>query len=405
MRQALRSVLVICLVEMIGVALIISPAQALLSSTGWARVVSSAAIAGYSTSHRAPVISQVAGAAAAAGAQSMAVRIVATTAFGFVGGLAGLALWHYYYNQQDLAALKQAAAPSATVPGYTGTILSSGHCSSAPGGFPCGGGALEGSAYVIIPNAPPEEQNICVTPGQLFQLGWSAKIQLYGVIGCVSYDYDSVAAPNLTGGGTATQTDIQNYLTNQSAGSPLSVESHTYPLGQGATVPAADSTVSVGVGPSEVPTTVVPSGSVTSQDAVINPNAPAPQNTTQSTTQNQESTTTTTTSTNPDGSTTTQEDTETMVACTSGAHDERTMGTILQAHMNQWAASGLVGALNQLKNLTWPSTSPTYTLPSVLFGTFTFDFHQWNGVLVALRSLIMAMASFVAYRIVFVGKA
>ena len=49
------------------------------------------------------------------------------------------------------------------------------------------------------------------------------------------------------------------------------------------------------------------------------------------------------------------------------------------------------------------NSSPTYTLNSVLLGTFSFDFTAWNGILLALRSLIIAGASFAAYRIVFVG--
>ena len=68
-----------------------------------------------------------------------------------------------------------------------------------------------------------------------------------------------------------------------------------------------------------------------------------------------------------------------------------------------WQGSGLLSALTLLKTLSWPTTIPTYTLTSSLFGTFTLDFSAWSGMLTALRSLIIAIASFVAYRIVFVG--
>ncbi len=78
-------------------------------------------------------------------------------------------------------------------------------------------------------------------------------------------------------------------------------------------------------------------------------------------------------------------------------------GSILQTHIETWRGSGLAGALSTLQLLTWPSTSPTYTLNSGLLGTFSFDFTAWNGILVALRSLIIAGASFAAYRIIFVG--
>ena len=73
--------------------------------------------------------------------------------------------------------------------------------------------------------------------------------------------------------------------------------------------------------------------------------------------------------------------------------------------MNQWQGSGLLSALNLLKTLSWPSAIPTYSLSSSLFGSFTLDFSAWAGMLTALRSLIIALSAFVAYRIVFVGNA
>ena len=48
---------------------------------------------------------------------------------------------------------------------------------------------------------------------------------------------------------------------------------------------------------------------------------------------------------------------------------------------------------------------PVSNLSSNLFGTFTLDFSAWSGLLTALRSLIIALAAFVAYRIIFVGNA
>ncbi|MEO5955990.1 MAG: virulence factor TspB C-terminal domain-related protein [Nitrospiraceae bacterium] len=72
--------------------------------------------------------------------------------------------------------------------------------------------------------------------------------------------------------------------------------------------------------------------------------------------------------------------------------------------MNLWQGSGLLSALNVLKTLTWPTTPPVYTLTSSTWGTYTIDFGPWAGMLTAIRSLIIAMASFVAYRIVFVGS-
>jgi hypothetical protein len=38
-----------------------------------------------------------------------------------------------------------------------------------------------------------------------------------------------------------------------------------------------------------------------------------------------------------------------------------------------------------------------------MWGTHTLDFSGWTGILVALRSLMIAIAGFVAYKIIFVG--
>lgn len=77
---------------------------------------------------------------------------------------------------------------------------------------------------------------------------------------------------------------------------------------------------------------------------------------------------------------------------------------MLQDHINVWQGSGLLSALNVLKTLTWPTTPPAYTLTSPTWGTHTIDFAPWAGMLTALRTIIIALASFVAYRIVFVGS-
>ena len=76
---------------------------------------------------------------------------------------------------------------------------------------------------------------------------------------------------------------------------------------------------------------------------------------------------------------------------------------LLQNHMDLWKGSGLLSALTLLKTLTWPTAIPTYSLQSNLLGNFTLDFSAWSGMLTAIRSIIIAIAGFVAYRIVFVG--
>jgi hypothetical protein len=173
-------------------------------------------------------------------------------------------------------------------------------------------------------------------------------------------------------------------------------------VGAGVSPTPASSVATVPVNATDVGTAVVPASSVSPSDTVVNPSAPAPAGP-QTTTESQSETTTTTTTTNPDGSVTKVEESEAVSTCTGGEHDARSFGSILQTHIETWKGSGLAGALSTLQLLTWPSASPTYTLNSGLLGTFSFDFTAWNGILIALRSLIIAGASFAAYRIIFVG--
>jgi hypothetical protein len=86
-----------------------------------------------------------------------------------------------------------------------------------------------------------------------------------------------------------------------------------------------------------------------------------------------------------------------------GSHESRTFGTVLQAHQTIWETSGLLGTLNLLKSLTWPSTLPVIALPSAFFGSQQVDFNQWAWFFTVLRTLVIATASIAAYRIIFVG--
>ncbi|HNI21125.1 MAG TPA: hypothetical protein PLS35_20590, partial [Nitrospira sp.] len=96
-------------------------------------------------------------------------------------------------------------------------------------------------------------------------------------------------------------------------------------------------------------------------------------------------------------------ETQATASCTVGSHESRTFGTVLQAHQTIWASSGLLGTLNLLKSLTWPSTLPVIALPSAFFGSQQVDFNQWAWFFTVLRTLVIATASIAAYRIIFVG--
>ena len=142
---------------------------------------------------------------------------------------------------------------------------------------------------------------------------------------------------------------------------------------------------------------------VPAADIVVVDTVPPPASTPQQNTQQQTTTTTTTTTQNPDGSTTQHEETQATTSCAAGSHQSQTFGTVLQAHQTLWATSGLLGTLNLLKSLTWPSTLPVIALPSAFFGSQQVDFNQWAWFFTVLRTLVIATASIAAYRIIFAG--
>ncbi len=342
--------------------------------------------------------------AASAGGSSLAIRLVAGLGWAGLGVAAGLLLYQAYYSSQDLAAVKAGATPAGTwtVPGWDTSGTTNIAVAACPGGAGCTGAfdqimthtKTNGSATLNCPNTWTTMGAVTAGPTTTtITCGHSAG------------NPASLATP--VPGPVPTAQQINDWLATLPANDPLSIPSHTAVAGVGAQPQSADQVVNQPVDATSVTTQVVPATQVGVADVVVNPNAPPPAGPlpVQNGTQNTTTTTTTTTTTNPNGSTTTtttQTDTA-PVQCNAGNHEQRTFGGILQDHMDLWKGSGLLSALNLLKTLTWPTTIPTYSLQSNLLGTFTLDFSAWSGMLTALRSIIIAIAGFVAYRIVFVG--
>ena len=390
MRKTLARGFYLLLTELIAVYLIAFPAYAFQvssSSTGYVRVATQSAQLAYVAANRAALISTVASAAAVASPASVAVRLVTgPVGWAALGVSVALTLAQMYYSSADLQAVKTAASPVNTsvrtytyqgqtysVSGWTSTTAIP-QCTSGIGYF------FPGTHLA----SPPPSPGMLSTP--------------YGGWWCFpAGDQAAVSSPS--------QQNITDYLTALPASDPKAPENHTSPLGQGVSPTPADNITTNPVTPSQLAPTVKPAGQVAPTDAVIDPNAPAPAGAQPPVPSSQTTTTTTTTTTNPDGSTTTQEEDSATVACSTGHHDQRTFGSVLQEHMTRWQGTGLLSTLNLLKTLTWPTAIPTYSLQSNLLGTFTLDFSAWSGLLTALRSLIIALSAFVAYRIIFVGQA
>jgi len=418
MRAKLSLCLYLLLVDVVGFYLVVFPAYAFQvssSTTGYVRVASQAAVSTMLTAQRAATVASLATGISASTAGSVAVRLVASSVgWPVLGIVAGMTLAMYVYDQSKVAAIKAAAASPGpvTVPTYTGVLTGGGTC---PGPAVC---ALWTNPvqYVTAAHAPGAPGN-CIQGfgGPVAWLngqGYSQWQWHVGIGACVAFRIAGAPNAAVFGPSTpATTSQLQTYIGGLPANDPNSLESNTTLVGAQSQPIPSDSTSSLPVPDTGLATTVVPATSVQPTDLVVNPNANPPTGTVTTKTETQPTTgtktTTSTTTTNPDGSVTTTS-TETgqdtaPVSCAAGNHEPRTFGSILQEHMDRWKGSGLLSALTLLKTLTWPTAIPSYSLQSNLLGTFTLDFSAWSGMLTAIRSIIIAIAGFVAYKIVFVG--
>lgn len=389
--------------------LLTSPAHALMSSTGYVRVASQSAMNALSVAQRSLTLSAVGSAIASNSAGSVAVRLVASAAgWPALGVAAGLILAQLTYDRLQVQQIASAAAPpTITITNYPVPLNMTGGVCGGTNAHVCANSSSS-RFYIQVPGAFPSGG--CVGPvGASVPAGWAGWMNVNangsGMLlpGCYAFRPDTATTtiPSITTMPPTSQ-QVQDYLNTVPANDPLSIASNSQPVGVGQTAPEADTQTTVAVEPAALPTTVVPATNVGPTDTVVNPNEPAPAQTTQAT---QESQTTTTTTTNPDGSTTRTETDTASVSCDVAGHDQRTFGGILQTHMAMWMGSGIAAQLTVLKTLTWPSALPTLSLASSLFGTLTVDFNTWATQFAVLRSLIIAAAGFVAYRIIFVGGA
>ena len=412
MWKALKLLWYLAAVEVFALYLVVFPVYAFQvssSTTGWVRSVNAAGASSMFAANRAANISTIASAAASAAGTSLAIRMVTGLGWVGLGVSAGLLLYDLYYSSSELAAVKAAATvpahkgvPGVTLPAHAQVVQP---C-AAP--FTCGGF----DAILNIPGPGPAGSSGCVISVPMMPVGWwvwGTNPQADG--GCVIGHLTGQAnAPVNVPATTGTASEIATTLQSMPAANPLSLESNTTPQGVSGSTAPADQVVTQSIPSTSVTSQVVPATSVGPTDVVVNKDATAPAGTAPTVTATQtttgtSTTTTTTTNGNTTTATTTTTDTDTapVSSCSVGNHEPRSFGGILQTHLDTWKGSGLLSALNLLGTLVWPTTSPTYTLTSSFLGTFTFDFTAWAGMFLAIRSIIIAIAGFVAYKIIFVG--
>ncbi len=395
-RQVLRASVALFTAEAFLLLSVSSPVEAfqISSATGYARYVPQAAQAAYVATNRAQIIAAAAPAISASTAGSIAVRAV-TGPLGWaaLAVQAGLLITGIYYSQQQVKDIQAAAGSpgSSQIPGYampTGGKVT--RCVTVSALCPF----ANDDAYLLIPSRAGV---VGCDPTGLGNppAGWSGWYSYQN--NCHAFHPAGQPHPMVQEPPTATPTQVADYMRGLPASDPLAPEQNAQPGGTTNPAPTSDTTVDVPVSPNQMPSVVGPANNVPDGSSVVNSNAPAPQQQQQTAQQTSKETTTT----NLDGSQT--QDSTATVACNAGAHDQRSFGQVLADHQRVWQSSGLMGTLNFIKNITWPTTFPTYTLTSTMFGTMTFDFNAWSGMINALRALVVAGAGFAAYRIIFVG--
>ncbi len=382
------------LLYVLGVMLCWAPATALAVS--YSRIATPAAQAVALAAQRGAISTALGSAIAQASGTSVAVRLVAAGTGGWpvLGVLAGLTLLSVALNNGQVAEIQNATAGPSGV-SVDGVVVPQGTLHPCPGHPDCDASAAQG---ISIPTT------YCVTgpPYPTVPAGWQG--WFLKPSGCWAYPNQGSPPGVLVPGLPATPQQVTDYLNNLPSGDPNSIESNASPVGSGNTAPGADSVTTIPIESTDLSTQVVPTAQVTPDDVVVNPNTTPPAGTPTTSTTSQQTTTTTTSTTNPDGSTTTQDDSTTTVQCSTGEHDMRSFGSILDEHLTTWRGSGIAGQLALLQSLTWPSDLPTISLSSSLFGNFSVNFNDWSTMFLALRAIVIAGASFAAYRIIFVGN-
>lgn len=368
-------------------------ALALVSPQAYSRVVAQAEWIAYQAASRSATVLAVATAAGATSPASMAIRAV-TGPVGWtaLGVMAGVALYQTYYPSSTLQSIQTAAA--ALNASYT--ILDG---NGNPASYPASSVHVTPATFTVCETNTGWDAEILGTFVWPLPAHWGSRS------GAICHASGTSNGPVAQAGSPATVPQLQTYVGSLPAGDSKSIESNSKPLGSNGPAPDSASDVQiVPVSPAQMPSTVKPSSQVGPSDITIADHVPPPAGSTTTNPTTEQSTTTTTTTTNPDGSKTETKQTTASTSCTApGGHESRTMGTVLAQHQATWNSSGLIGAVNLLKNLTWPTTLPVVDLPSTFFGTQHVDFNQWAWFFTALRTLVIAIASLAAYRIIFVG--
>jgi len=211
------------------------------------------------------------------------------------------------------------------------------------------------------------------------------------------YAHNSSATYNSTdpvySDGVASQSEIENWFaSNPSSG--LNPDNRVSPVGVGGSSQPADDVVymPLEVGDVTVTTKMTPD----TGDIVIGDGFAPVEDTVTDSTQ-----TTTRETTTVDGVDTIEETAQT--TCAAGGHDDRSLGTVLQTHVDSWQNNGLVSSLGVLQSVVFPDTLPVIPFNSSIFGNLEIDMNDFSSWFSAVKVLLIASSVILSYRIVFGG--
>ena len=426
MRKIIASFGVCLLIYIFAFMMLVSPARAL---TGYDDVITASTVWAVKNTPVRELVGAAASATAGVAGGSLAVEIITVGAPWLALGVAvGLGVAYVYYNFNDLVSIYNKGLDFVGVSGNTKNLIgvndgiqpalvtnsgATGQCQGVAMGYPSWTYDQYVGPYKSNFNSSsiPAATNTAIGWGtgnfappqwELVNTGYWPGSTVYYKMGYCHGSYSG--APSSLASLTPADhsaAGLTDWLANNPADA-LSPETRHQNLGSGASSPVADTVQTLPLTTTEAGTvTTKASVDVGAGDIVVVPNVPPPAGSQSTTSQTQTSTTTTTTTTNPDGSVTEDSTTQTSSVCTAVGYSNKTFGTVLTSHLMTWQGSPLISSISNLSGVVFPSTLPSYTFNSSMWGNHTLNMNDYSYAFIAVKILVLACTTILCYRLVF----
>src|SRR4030067_1035883 len=87
------------------------------------------------------------------------------------------------------------------------------------------------------------------------------------------------------------------------------------------------------------------------------------------------------------------------VSVTPADSDTRSVGGVLQSHMDTWQGTGLIGAISGFYNVSFPDDLPVISVEDT-FGQHEIDMNDYSGVFIILKAVTIGATALMCYRLV-----